>query len=51
MGVPGVKAALDRLGLHGGVPRPPLAPLPEGRREQVRKVLETAELVGVAAAR
>lgn len=51
MGVPGVKAALDLLGLHGGVPRPPLAPLADGRREQVRKVLETAELAGVAAAR
>jgi 4-hydroxy-2-oxoglutarate aldolase len=25
-GVPGLKAALDLLGLHGGTPRPPLGP-------------------------
>jgi dihydrodipicolinate synthase/N-acetylneuraminate lyase len=29
MGVSGVKAALDLLGLKGGVPRPPLLPLAE----------------------
>jgi 4-hydroxy-2-oxoglutarate aldolase len=27
LGIPGVKAALDAVGLHGGVPRPPLLPL------------------------
>lgn len=27
MGVPGVKAALDAMGLHGGAPRPPIQPL------------------------
>jgi 4-hydroxy-2-oxoglutarate aldolase len=27
MGVPGVKAALDSLGMHGGAPRPPIQPL------------------------
>jgi 4-hydroxy-2-oxoglutarate aldolase len=45
MGVPGIKVALDMLGLHGGTPRPPLAPLPETRREEVRLVLEAAGLL------
>ena len=27
MGVPGVKAALDVIGMHGGLPRPPIQPL------------------------
>lgn len=27
MGVPGVKAAMDALGMHGGAPRPPIQPL------------------------
>ena len=48
MGVPGVKAGLDLLGLHGGVPRPPLAPLPEARRDELRRVLAAAELLAEA---
>ncbi len=51
MGVPGVKAALEMLGLHGGAPRPPLAPLPEGRREEVRKILDRAGLLEKASTR
>ena len=39
IGVPGVKAALDMLGLHGGNPRPPIRPLPESGRGTVREVL------------
>jgi 4-hydroxy-2-oxoglutarate aldolase len=27
MGIPGIKAALDALGMHGGAPRPPIQPL------------------------
>ena len=27
LGIPGVKAALDSLGMHGGAPRPPIQPL------------------------
>lgn len=45
MGVPGVKAALDLLGLYGGAPRPPLAPLPSGKLEEIRSILEKAELL------
>jgi 4-hydroxy-2-oxoglutarate aldolase len=39
IGVPGVKAALDMLGLNGGDPRPPIRPLPESGRGRVREVL------------
>ncbi|TVR63366.1 MAG: dihydrodipicolinate synthase family protein [Gemmatimonadales bacterium] len=44
LGVPGVKFALDRLGLVGGDPRPPLAPLPEKVRPRVLAALERAGL-------
>jgi 4-hydroxy-2-oxoglutarate aldolase len=44
MGVPGVKAALDVLGLHGGVPRAPLAPAPAAQIEEIRAILARAEL-------
>lgn len=44
MGVPGVKAALDLLALHGGQPRAPLAPVAEGRVDEIRGILATAEL-------
>ncbi|HSG08397.1 MAG TPA: dihydrodipicolinate synthase family protein [Longimicrobiales bacterium] len=50
MGVPGVKVALDLLGLRGGDPRPPLAPVPESRRDEIRGILETAGLLTVAPA-
>jgi len=50
MGVPGVKAALDMLGYHGGDPRPPLLPASDARRDEARSVLETAGLLETAAA-
>lgn len=50
MGVPGVKAALDVLGYHGGDPRPPLAPVAEARREEIRGILEAAGLTATATA-
>lgn len=48
MGISGVKAALDLLGLHGGAPRPPLAPASPERMEAIRRILGTAELVSTA---
>ncbi len=45
-GVPGVKAALDRVGLNGGRPRPPLLPLRERERQSVAELLTTAGLAG-----
>ena len=47
MGVPGVKVALDLLGLRGGDPRLPLRPLPDGKREDVASVLARAGLEAV----
>jgi 4-hydroxy-2-oxoglutarate aldolase len=44
MGVAGVKAALDAVGLGGGAPRPPLRPLAEPARSQLRELLGAAEL-------
>ncbi len=44
MGVPGVKAGLDLLGLRGGAPRPPLRSLSEGDRERAAGVLAHAGL-------
>jgi 4-hydroxy-2-oxoglutarate aldolase len=38
-GIPGLKAALDMIGLYGGDPRPPLMPLGEANREELRKIL------------
>ncbi len=48
MGIGGVKAALDLLGYRGGPPRPPLRPLPEGRRGEVRELLVRAGLLAGA---
>ncbi len=44
-GVPGLKAALDLLGYHGGKPRPPLLPLTAEQRLQVRDALAGAGLL------
>ena len=48
MGVPGDKAALDLLGLRGGLPRPPLQPAPEARVSEIRSILEAAGLLSPA---
>lgn len=45
LGIPGVKAALEMLGLHGGVPRAPIKPLREKDREKVRQALAAAGLL------
>jgi 4-hydroxy-2-oxoglutarate aldolase len=45
VGVGGVKAALDLLGYRGGDPRPPLRPLPETRRAEVREILVRSGLL------
>ncbi len=39
MAVPGLKAALDAVGLVGGAPRPPLQPLDAAGRGRVRELL------------
>jgi 4-hydroxy-2-oxoglutarate aldolase len=50
MGVPGIKAALDLLGYHGGAPRPPLLPVGQARKDEAQAVLEAAGLMETAAA-
>jgi 4-hydroxy-2-oxoglutarate aldolase len=49
MGVAGVKAALDAVGLVGGTPRLPLRPLDAARLGQVRELLAAADVAPVDA--
>ncbi|MDP1569236.1 MAG: dihydrodipicolinate synthase family protein [Vicinamibacterales bacterium] len=42
--VPGLKAALDLLGYRGGLPRPPLGPVPPAVIDQLATALEAAGL-------
>lgn len=44
LGVPGVKAALDRVGLTGGPVRPPLQPLASEELGRIAELLRQAEL-------
>jgi len=44
MGVAGVKAVMDCIGLRGGPPRSPLLPLGRAELERVRQLLRDAEL-------
>jgi 4-hydroxy-2-oxoglutarate aldolase len=44
LGVAGVKAAMDRVGLIGGPVRSPLLPLDEQRMAVVAELLRSAEL-------
>ena len=47
-GVPGLKAALDLIGLAGGVPRPPLQPVNAATVDVLRGQLKDLELLPVA---
>jgi len=44
-GVPALKAAMEMRGLFGGAPRAPLAPLPEARRDELRRLLADAGIL------
>jgi 4-hydroxy-2-oxoglutarate aldolase len=44
-GIPGLKAALDMLGYAGGQPRAPLLPATPAAKDDIRRVLKTAELL------
>ena len=39
-GIPGLKAAMEMIGLYGGPPRSPLAPLKEADREALQTILK-----------
>ncbi len=43
-GVPGLKAAMDMLGYHGGYPRLPLLPLGANQRAELERILREAGL-------
>jgi 4-hydroxy-2-oxoglutarate aldolase len=45
LGVPGVKAAMDRIGLYGGPVRAPLTALTEEQLANVAHLMQSAELV------
>jgi 4-hydroxy-2-oxoglutarate aldolase len=47
LGVPGVKVALDEVGLHGGPVRGPLLPLDAAAKARVKGLLHEASAVGV----
>ena len=44
-GVPGLKSAMDMLGFFGGAPRLPLLPSTEKEKQEIRAILEKAELL------
>ena len=44
-GVPGLKAALDLCGYAGGLPRPPLQPVPKAALDQIREQLAALNLL------
>jgi len=44
-GVPGLKAAMEMLGLRGGPVRPPLLPLAEGERRELRSILIEGQIL------
>lgn len=48
LGVPGIKAALDLIGLAGGEPRAPLLALPASGREKVSDLIRAAGMVRAA---
>lgn len=48
LGIAGVKAALDAVGLRGGAPREPLRPLARADQDRVRQLLRDAELAVAA---
>lgn len=48
LGIPAVKAALDRVGLHGGPVRSPLLPLAPAEEGEVATLLREAELAFTA---
>jgi 4-hydroxy-2-oxoglutarate aldolase len=47
-GIPGLKAAMDLLGWYGGPPRPPLLPLSETERAELRVILAEAGLADLS---
>jgi 4-hydroxy-2-oxoglutarate aldolase len=49
-GVPGIKVAMDMVGLRGGDPRPPLLPVAQAKRDEIRRMLEARGMLKPGAA-
>ncbi len=45
-GVPGLKAAMEMVGMYGGPPRSPLLPLTDAQKETLRSILVEAGILG-----
>ena len=45
-GVPGLKVAMDRIGMYGGISRAPLMPLSDEKRTKLFEALDQADLDG-----
>ncbi len=44
-GVPGIKVAMDMVGLRGGDPRPPLLPVAPAKRDEIRSLLQAGGML------
>lgn len=44
-GVSGIKVAMDMVGLRGGDPRPPLLPVPQAKRDEIRGMLQAGGML------
>jgi 4-hydroxy-2-oxoglutarate aldolase len=44
-GVPGLKAALEIIGLYGGPPRRPMLPLGEAERQELARIIDRTGFV------
>ena len=44
-GIPGIKAAMDMVGFHGGEVRKPLLPLDSRSLENIKSILKTSQLI------
>ncbi len=44
-GVPGLKAAMELVGMYGGQPRSPMQPLAEDKREKLQQILKDAGII------
>ena len=47
-GIPGLKVAMEAVGLRGGLPRPPMLPLSDKEADEVRRILRAADVGAVA---
>ena len=44
-GIPGLKAAMDLIGMYGGLVRPPLLPLEQREKDEVERILRVAGIL------